>query len=124
QHNWQNYFVYTRCGWRSEAGYNGRTNGCSDTYHLLPSLPNPTLVGDYDPCNRSDLPNCNSYLSEMPVTVDYQGVTYQLMDRPYSAGGRCGSPQCLCLVSGVISPIVIDLRKEGIQYTEFGRHVV
>lgn len=124
QHTWERYLAYSRQGWRAEAGYGGYASDIRERRNLLP-LPPSTYNGNYDPCNRAygSQDVCMDALYEMPVTISHNGRDYQLMDRPFSEGGRCGSPQCLCIVSGRISPIVIDFRGRGINYTEFGKHV-
>ncbi len=83
------------------------------------------LGGNYDPCNRNygvctgvgSLP-----ATPMPATFVYSGNTYRLMTRPsdgtpqtYLNGGICGSPDCLCYLSGVVSPLVVDFAGNGIQ---------
>ena len=88
------------------------------------ALPRPTASFTWDPCNRSNDPNCASRRRDMPQTFTYQGATYNLLNAPFAAGGTCGSSNCTCLVSGLISPLMIDLKNMGIQYTSFGEHVM
>jgi len=92
-------------------------------------LPTGNFGGNYDPCNRcegSSCSTCSSFFGEMPVTVEYppgSGRTYRLMDKPFSEGGRCGSSECPCYVSGIVSPLVLDFGGAGLKYTQDGEHV-
>ena len=87
------------------------------------------LGGNYDPCNRCEgasCTTCGSYLKPMPVDFEYpsgSGKVWKLMDRPYAEGGRCGSSECPCYVSGVVSPLVLDFGAAGLKYTQDGEHI-
>jgi hypothetical protein len=87
-------------------------------WYVGPSV--AVLSGDHDPCNR--IVGACPPVTPMPATYTHLGVTYQLMTRlsdgtpqPYMNGGICGSPDCLCYLSGVVSPLAIDFVGKGIR---------
>ena len=136
QFTYQKFFAFTNnpCIFRAHigiyGGYAGYHTCAKELKHLDRNVPSPTISGSYDPCNR----NCShnrqcltspaSLASPMPVSVTHDGINYQLMNKAFSEGGSCGSPDCLCLLGGVVSPLAIDFANQGIQYTAAGGHVV
>lgn len=108
--------------------YRGYDNGSvfryGTGYTYVGSFP-PTLSGNYDPCNRDYL-KCSAPASvaatSMPATYTLNGYTYQLMTDPstglsatYEKGGVCGSPDCKCWLSGVVSPLIIRMDNSKIK---------
>ena len=102
-----------------------------DVDDILTAYPELIVAqGSYDPCNRTTMPynDCMKQRVIEPIPQEYtnpkDGCTYKLMTGgDFPGPGRCGSSECACIVTGITSPLVVDLIGQGVKYTDYGQHI-
>ncbi len=110
--NWKNYFSwsgdFTVAGWRMNDAAMAKYGTKPDGRWII------------DPCNRNytQIPACKSNRGFPPPTVTKNGVTYQILGEPVKGDTRPTlGGECTVITGGQVSPLVVDLKGSGVQFT-------